>query len=217
MVIDKNRLVIGSLILLFFIFGYFIKLDYLILLSITSLVIYELYKSKFINNFYDYIILILFMIMFPVLNNNYEFIVFINIFLIFLVLINILFPSFYIKKIFLICVLIFIYNFFCIYYIDRNLLYFTIFIAFFNDTMAYVFGKLIKGPLIIPSISPNKTWSGTILSFFLSFFIIYQYNPSILISSLLSVSLFFGDIFFSYIKRKNNLKDFSKLLLNHTV
>ena len=215
MEIDKNRIVVGSLILLFFISGYFIKFDYLILSTISLLVIFELYKSKFINNSFDYLILFFFIIMLPIIYFNYEFIIYLNFFLFFLIILNILIPGFYIKKVFLICVLIFIQNLFSIHYIDRNLLYFTIFVAFFNDTIAYVFGKMLKGPLIIPSISPNKTWSGTIVSFILSFFIIYQYNLSILISSLLSISLFFGDIFYSYNKRKNHLKDFSKILLNH--
>ena len=106
-------------------------------------------------------------------------------------------------------------NFFTVFLIDREYLYFVIFVAFFNDTIAYIFGKSLKGPLIIPSVSPNKTWSGTLLSFSLTFLLLFQYDISLFIAILLSLSLFFGDIFFSFVKRKNNLKDFSNLLKGH--
>ena len=111
--------------------------------------------------------------------------------------------------------LFFILNFFTILLFDREYLYFLIFVAFFNDTVAYISGKTLKGPLIIPSISPKKTWSGTLISFLLSFILIAQYGLSIIISILLSLSLFLGDIFFSYIKRICKLKDFSSLLKGH--
>ena len=107
------------------------------------------------------------------------------------------------------------HNFYFIFYFDRNLLYFVIFVAFFNDTVAYIFGNLLKGPLIIPQISPKKTWSGTIVSFILTFILIYQYDYSFFVAILLSISLFVGDIYYSFIKRQNRLKDFSNLLQSH--
>lgn len=182
---------------------------------ITVFVIIELYISKFITNIFDSIILILFIILFPLIYINNKIIFYLNFILIFFVLINIFFPNFYLKKIFLLSVLIFLHNFFVFIYLDRNLLYLTIMVAFFNDTIAYIFGKLFKGPLIIPSVSPNKTWSGTIISFTLSLFLIYQFNISILLVCFLSISLFFGDIYFSYIKRKVIIKDFSNFLKGH--
>ncbi len=215
LVIDKNRLVVGFFILFFFVFCYFFKLDYIVLLSVTFLVIIELYKSKFINNFSDFLVVTFFVLMIP-LNYLYQEIIYLlNFLIVILIIINILFPNFYLKKIFLISVLIFILNFFVLFYNDRNILYIIFCISFFNDTIAYISGKFLKGPLIVPFISPNKTWSGTTVSFILSFFLIYQLNFSILFSALLSISLFFGDIFFSYIKRKNKLKDFSNILHNH--
>ena len=48
-----------------------------------------------------------------------------------------------------------------------------------------------------------------------TFFLIFKFQFSILISSILAISLFLGDIFFSYIKRKNSLKDFSNFLQGH--
>ena len=99
--------------------------------------------------------------------------------------------------------------------IDRNIFYIIILISFFNDTTAYIFGKTIGGPLIIPKISPKKTWSGTFISFILSTLLLYFLNFNFLFSALISIFLFLGDIFFSYIKRILNLDDFSLILKSH--
>lgn len=215
MEIDKNRIVVGTLILLFFLIAFFLKLNFLILILISLFLIIELFKSKFINNISDVIVIILSIMIFPFIKDNYQIIYYLNILLIFLVIINILLPNFHLKKLFLVSIVIFILNFYFISYIDRNLLFFIIFIAFFNDTVAYIFGKMLKGPLIIPPISPNKTWSGTVISFIFTMILISQFNFSFLLASILSISLFIGDIFFSYIKRKINLKDFSNFLQGH--
>ena len=215
MVIDNNRIVVGFLILLFFLFAFFIKLDLLILSLISLFLAIELFKSKFLNNISDVILIIIFIMIFPLIKNNYQIMYYLNSFFIFLVIINILLPNFYLKKIFLISIIIFIFNFYFISYIDRNILYFTIFIAFFNDTIAYIFGRMLKGPLIIPDISPNKTWTGTTISLICTLLLISQFNFSFLLAFILSISLFLGDIFFSYIKRKINIKDFSNFLQGH--
>jgi len=213
--IDINRIVIGLVLILLLLFVYFFNFELLLLSLILFFIIFELYKCKFIYDIYDYIITfsLIFILIFVV--HKYQIINILNFIFIFLVLINVYFPNFYLKKIFLISILIFVYNFFSILLIDRNIFYFIFFISFLNDTLAYIFGKLIKGPLIIPSISPNKTWSGTLISFIISLFVIYYFDNPIILSCLLSISLFFGDIFFSYIKRKNNLKDFSNFLRGH--
>ncbi len=215
MAIDINRIVIGLVLILLLLFVYFFNFELLLLSLILFFIIFELYKCKFIYDIYDYIITfsLIFILIFVV--HKYQIINILNFIFIFLVLINVYLPNFYLKKIFLISILIFVYNFFSILLIDRNIFYFIFFISFLNDTLAYIFGKLIKGPLIIPSISPNKTWSGTLISFIISLFVIYYFDNPIILSCLLSISLFFGDIFFSYIKRKNNLKDFSNFLRGH--
>ena len=215
MVIDINRATIGALILTFFIFNYFFQFDYLVLIILSMLVIYDLNKSNFLNNFYDYVFLIIFLLTLPIIYFNYKVIVFFN-FLVILSSVVILFkPNFYGKKIFLFVILIFIQNFFAVLLNSREVFYFIFFIAFFNDTIAYIFGKSIKGPLIIPNISPKKTWSGTILSSLLTFIIIFLFDYPLILSILLSLSLFLGDIFFSFIKRNYNLNDFSNILGGH--
>ena len=102
-----------------------------------------------------------------------------------------------------------------IYFVDIYLIYLIILISFLNDSVAYVAGRSIKGPLIIPSISPNKTWSGTIFSLLISSVLLIYLDYNIFISFLMASSLFFGDIYFSFIKRKNNIKDFSNFIPGH--
>lgn len=215
MVIDYSRIIVGFFILIFFTLGYFLKLDILILSLITIFVIIELYLSKFISKISDIIIIAFFIILFPLIYINNKIIFLINILFFLFVFINIFLPNFYFKKFFLLSVLIFVHNFFTFIYFDRNLLYLTIMVAFFNDTVAYISGRTLKGPLIVPSISPNKTWSGTTVSFIFTLFLIYQFDISILLACFLSISLFFGDIFFSYVKRNYNIKDFSNFLKGH--
>ncbi len=215
MVFDFNRIIIGSLILIICVTSYLFKLDYFFLFIISALSIYELYKSNFIKKYFDFIFLILFIFSsyFIIIRDYY--INYLNIILIFLTVFTLIKPNIHQKRFFLIIILLFLNNFYSIFVDNRNILYFIIFISFYNDTFAYVLGKTLKGPLIIPSISPKKTWSGTILSFLITCITLYFLDYPLLISIALSISLFLGDIFFSYIKRINNLKDFSNILKGH--
>lgn len=130
------------------------------------------------------------------------------------------FLIFFLKKIkfffFNLVVFLFLINSFLLLMNNRELFFFIIFLSFFNDTIAYIFGNLMRGPKITPEISPNKTWSGTLLSVtFSSIFIFYCLKYNILICFIMSLSLFFGDLFFSYIKRCLKIKDFSNFLKSH--
>ena len=215
LVFDFNRIIIGSLILIFCVISFLFKFDYLFLVIISALSIYDLYKSNFIKKYFDFIFLILFILSsyFIIISDYY--INYLNIILIFLTFFTLIKPNFYQKRLFLIIILLFLNNFYSIFVNNRNLLYFIVFISFYNDSFAYIFGKTLKGPLIIPSISPKKTWSGTILSFLITCITLYFLDYPLLLSIVLSISLFLGDIFFSYIKRINNLKDFSNTLKGH--
>ena len=116
---------------------------------------------------FDYLYLIqIFFILLTILSSKYRFILF-----------NI--------SVCIFCLILFFIN-----YTDRYIFYLIIFISFFNDTTAYIFGSKIKGPLILPNISPKKTWSGTLISFFLSTFVLLFLNFNILFSILISIFLF---------------------------
>ena len=215
MVLDLNRIYIGTFLLLVLFASFLLKLDYLILLTITVLVFYDLYKSKFINNFIELNIFVFFLAFIFFIGINFEFINYINLLFINFIILILVKRNFYQQKLFVILILIFLFNFYEIVSNNRNLFYFIFFISFLNDTSAYVFGKLIKGPLIIPSISPKKTISGTSLSILFTCLVLFFFNYPLYISILLSISLFIGDIFFSFIKRVNKLKDFSNVLKSH--
>ena len=92
-----------------------------------------------------------------------------------------------------------------------------------SDIGGYIFGKIFKGPKLT-KISPNKTISGAIGSFIFSCtlfssLIYYEtkvFNFTIVIIGLMT-SLFcqIGDLFFSYLKRKANIKDTGNFLPGH--
>jgi phosphatidate cytidylyltransferase len=99
------------------------------------------------------------------------------------------------------------------------------FIAWLSDIGGYVFGKLIGGKKI-NFISPNKTISGYFGSIllaqlnliFISCFEIKLFdniNMNILFLFLCTLTVIFGDLFFSYIKRLNKIKDFSNFIPGH--
>ena len=145
---------------------------------------------------------------------NLDFFFYINFFLIFLVFLSFVFKS-YAGNFFPIIIIIFLYFLINLSVIDRDILYLCFVLSFLNDTSAYIFGNLIKGPLILPSISPKKTWSGTLISSTLSMIVFYYLYLNFLFSLIIGISFFIGDIYFSYIKRLLNLKDFSNILRSH--
>ena len=115
---------------------------------------------------------------------------------------------------------------------DSNLkiIIFILIICVSTDIGGYVFGKIFKGPKLI-KISPNKTYSGMIGSFFLSviFVSIYlSYYNIYVIASAEIISFFdfifvivvssisqMGDIFVSYFKRKSKIKNTGKIIPGH--
>ena len=104
---------------------------------------------------------------------------------------------------------------------------FIIAICILTDIGGYIFGKILKGPKLT-KISPKKTYSGVLGSFFLPFIAVlviyeYQYTDQILakgtyfliIVLLISLNSQIGDLIISYFKRKAKLKDTGKILPGH--
>ena len=111
------------------------------------------------------------------------------------------------------------------------LLLWIIILTIFSDIGGYIFGKTFKGKKI-SKISPNKTISGIIGSFifavlsvfFISFIISlmsglennFFLKPKYFILALLfSFAAQIGDLFISYFKRLEKLKDTGKILPGH--
>ena len=109
--------------------------------------------------------------------------------------------------------------------IDKIYFSYIILICALSDIGGFVFGKTFRGAKLT-KISPNKTISGSIGSFFFSIMPLFIYNiydtdeysVGIIIFLLcLSVSLAcqIGDLFVSYLKRKAKVKDTGNILPGH--
>ena len=59
-------------------------------------------------------------------------------------------------------------------YIGLNFFLFLIIVCIFTDIGGYLFGKILKGPKLT-KISPNKTYSGVVGSFFISLITGFSY------------------------------------------
>ena len=126
----------------------------------------------------------------------------------------------YISLAFIICFNIFI--------IDKYFFLTILMICVFSDIGGYIFGKTFGGKKLT-KISPNKTVSGSIGSFVLSyigFFLIFFYFNDLLYVRLKFESLFFipliisaicqlGDLFISYYKRKAKIKNTGNMIPGH--
>ncbi len=94
----------------------------------------------------------------------------------------------------------------------------------FNDVSQYLWGKLIGGPKVVPSVSPNKTWAGLVggvvsstivaipMALWLTPFVPWQ---AALVGAVIGIAGFAGDVTMSAIKRDLNLKDTSTLIPGH--
>ena len=117
---------------------------------------------------------------------------------------------------------------FNVFVIDKYFFLTILMICVFSDVGGYVFGKTFGGKKLT-KISPNKTISGALGSFILSyigFFVIYLYFNDLLFVRLQTQALVFipffislicqlGDLFISYYKRKAKIKNTGNLIPGH--
>ena len=95
------------------------------------------------------------------------------------------------------------------------------------DTGAFLFGKKIGKKKILPDISPNKTWVGTIAGFISSMIFLLILNQSgyfpdifslvdvVVLGLITGIFGQFGDWAESLLKREANVKDTSNILAGH--
>lgn len=117
-----------------------------------------------------------------------------------------------------------------LFYIYRSysleLIVFLFLITIITDSYAYFVGRLIGKNKLLEEISPNKTWEGTIGGSLVGTFVGTVYyttviNPNVDLFQVSIIILFlslvgqFGDLFFSAIKRKYRVKDFSNIMPGH--
>ena len=134
--------------------------------------------------------------------------------------INIIFFLIYLLIAFIVC--------FNVFVIDKYFFLIILMICVFSDTGGYVFGKTFGGKKLT-KISPNKTVSGSIGSFVLSyvgFFVIYFYFNDLLfvrleIELLVFIPFFIssfcqlGDLLISFYKRKAKVKNTGNIIPGH--
>ncbi len=121
-------------------------------------------------------------------------------------------------------------------YLSLTVLLFTILIPVFTDTFAFFTGSLIGGKKLMPSVSPNKTISGSIggvvwcvLLSICTYLIMNAIGPIntafaaaglkiwhiAIIAFVGSILAQTGDLFESFLKRKAGVKDSGKMLPGH--
>jgi phosphatidate cytidylyltransferase len=92
-----------------------------------------------------------------------------------------------------------------------------------SDAAAYFFGRLFRGPRLLPKESPNKTWSGAIAGVLACAVCGYvaagwqgaEPVPWIIAAMLVSVGAQAGDLFESGLKRRFKVKDSGTILPGH--
>jgi phosphatidate cytidylyltransferase len=92
-----------------------------------------------------------------------------------------------------------------------------------SDAAAYFFGRMIRGPRLLPRESPNKTWSGAVAAVLVCALCGYvaagwqgaEILPWMIAGMLLSVSAQAGDLFESGLKRRFKVKDSGTILPGH--
>lgn len=89
-----------------------------------------------------------------------------------------------------------------------------------SDVAGYFGGRLIGGPKFWPSLSPKKTWSGTVSGWIAATFVGLVFDTAfvglfVLLSVLVAFASQMGDIAESALKRKFEVKDSSNLIPGH--
>ena len=90
-----------------------------------------------------------------------------------------------------------------------------------SDIGGYVFGRLVGGPKFWPSVSPKKTWSGTLAGWLLAatigmyFSIYFNYMWTVPVAIIVVLGAQLGDIAESWVKRQVGVKDSSGLIPGH--
>jgi phosphatidate cytidylyltransferase len=97
-------------------------------------------------------------------------------------------------------------------------------VVWMTDIGAYAFGRLIGGPKLAPSISPNKTWSGSVGGFISGIVagaaVLYFFGrppavETMLLAAAVSVCTQIGDLFESALKRRYQVKDSGGIIPGH--
>ncbi|MBS0272153.1 MAG: phosphatidate cytidylyltransferase [Proteobacteria bacterium] len=103
-----------------------------------------------------------------------------------------------------------------------KIIFWLLFLVWSTDTAAYAGGRLLRGPKLAPSISPNKTWSGFVtgmvggilVGYYTAFWLFPDVQNGIIIGLLVLIAQG-GDLLESVAKRWAQIKDSSALIPGH--
>jgi phosphatidate cytidylyltransferase len=111
---------------------------------------------------------------------------------------------------------------------NANLVMYVLITVWATDIGAYVTGRVIGGPKLAPSISPNKTWAGLLGGMLCAALCSYVFivhlaeagTPSgaliaAVFALLLALVAQIGDLFESAVKRHTGVKDSGSLIPGH--
>lgn len=91
-----------------------------------------------------------------------------------------------------------------------------------SDIGAYFAGRLLGGPKLAPSISPNKTWAGAVMGVAAAAIFARSMHETVglpwalvFATPVLAIVSQFGDLFESWLKRRAGVKDSGSLLPGH--
>lgn len=93
-----------------------------------------------------------------------------------------------------------------------------------SDSAGYLFGKMLRGPLCWPNISPKKTWSGTLCALIagtalgygsLKYFMLTNGSLALIIPFFTTLAAIAGDALESHLKRRAGVKDSGTLIPGH--
>lgn len=109
--------------------------------------------------------------------------------------------------------------------IYRILILYLFIMVFAFDSGSYIVGKTYGKHKIIPSISPGKSWQGAVGGYCIATTILIimtcyfhasiHWQTACMLSAIICIIAFTGDIFESYLKRSAGIKDSGNLLPGH--
>lgn len=108
--------------------------------------------------------------------------------------------------------------------IDTNILLWMFAVIWATDILAFFAGRILQGPKLAPTISPNKTWSGlfggVVAAIMIGFLSSFMFPPGgmvffVVASAILSVIEQISDLLESKIKRIFKVKDSGNIIPGH--
>ena len=101
--------------------------------------------------------------------------------------------------------------------VGRRAVLFVMLVVWASDIGAYLAGRLLRGPLLAPAISPGKTWSGAAGGLFAAAIVGFAtlHPASALLAAGLGIAAQLGDLMESAMKRGFGVKDSGRLIPGH--